>query len=84
MFSNFTTAGKLIIVKYVLRKERLQSPTKCYTIWLEDAQGYAFARQDTLEINEQEHINIVLPYLEIFEITYMCKIYNTDGRLLWG
>ena len=82
---HFRRTGHLNIPHYTYKKFRLQSPTECYKIWLEDADGYIQIERSTLETEQWAQVQQLVDLLEVYGYpTSMIRINSDTGERLWG
>jgi hypothetical protein len=81
---HFRRTGHLNIPHYTYKKYRMQGPTECYKIWLEDSDGYIQVDASTLYITELAHIWELTGIMEKLGYSSIYRIVQEDGEVLWG
>lgn len=79
---NIRKDGTFRVEWYYFMKQRMQSHTECYAVWLEDEDGYILESINTLETLRDRQIAAIVD--KVRSLGYdVREVYDRDKLLLW-
>jgi hypothetical protein len=79
---HFSKKGYLYGKRYlVFKRSRIQSPTECYQIWLEDMYGHTEYTLKTLAIDIPVQLRLIIDEAEKYHYT-IHRLFDENGDLL--